>query len=87
MYNKYVCTGPANILLERTPRKKLADLHPTEKIIYFEGTIFQSSTKPLFTSQNRVEIREKNSPFLKNMLLLPQLLHRVSMKQPTHVDF
>jgi hypothetical protein len=27
-----------------------------DKAIYFKGTIFQRSTKPLFTSQNRVEI-------------------------------
>jgi hypothetical protein len=27
-----------------------------DKVIYFKGTIFQGSTKPLFTSQNRVEI-------------------------------
>jgi hypothetical protein len=27
-----------------------------DKVIYFEGTIFQGSTKPLSTSQNRVEI-------------------------------
>jgi hypothetical protein len=27
-----------------------------DKVIYFKGTIFQWSSKPLFTSQNRVEI-------------------------------
>jgi hypothetical protein len=27
-----------------------------DKVIYFKGTIFQRSTKPLFTSQNKVEI-------------------------------
>jgi uncharacterized protein YlzI (FlbEa/FlbD family) len=26
-----------------------------DKVIYFRGTIFLLSTKPLFTSQNRVE--------------------------------
>jgi hypothetical protein len=26
-----------------------------DNVIYFNGTIFQRSTKPLFTSQNRVE--------------------------------
>jgi hypothetical protein len=26
------------------------------KVIYFKGTIFEVSSKPLFTSQNRVEI-------------------------------
>jgi hypothetical protein len=29
-YNKYVGTGPANIFGERTPCKKLADLHPRQ---------------------------------------------------------
>jgi hypothetical protein len=33
-----------------------------DKVIYFKGTMFQRSTKPLFTSQNRVEISRKNSP-------------------------
>jgi hypothetical protein len=27
-----------------------------DKVIYFTGTIFRLSTKPLFTSQNRVEL-------------------------------
>jgi hypothetical protein len=27
-----------------------------DEVIYFKGKIFQGSTKPLFTSQNRVEI-------------------------------
>jgi uncharacterized protein YlzI (FlbEa/FlbD family) len=27
-----------------------------DKVIYFKGTIFQWSSKPLFASQNRVEI-------------------------------
>jgi hypothetical protein len=27
-----------------------------DKAIYFKGTIFQQSTKPIFTSQNRVEL-------------------------------
>jgi hypothetical protein len=27
-----------------------------DKVIYFKGTMFQRSTKPLFASQNRVEI-------------------------------
>jgi hypothetical protein len=27
-----------------------------DKVIYFKGAIFQGSTKPLFTSQNRVEV-------------------------------
>jgi hypothetical protein len=27
-----------------------------DKVIYFKGTIFQGYRKPLFTSQNRVEI-------------------------------
>jgi hypothetical protein len=27
------------------------------KVVFFKGTIFQWSTKPLFTSQSRVEVR------------------------------
>jgi hypothetical protein len=27
-----------------------------DKVIYFKGKFFKQSTKPLFTSQNRVEI-------------------------------
>jgi hypothetical protein len=38
-----------------------------DKVIYFKGTIFQWSTKPLFTSQNRVEISwNKILPFFNN---------------------
>jgi hypothetical protein len=38
-----------------------------DKVIYFKGTIFQQSTKPLFTSQNRVEISwKKFSLFFKH---------------------
>jgi hypothetical protein len=35
-----------------------------DKVIYYIGTFLQGSTKPLFTSQNRVETRpaEKNNP-------------------------
>jgi hypothetical protein len=50
----YVGTGLANILGERTPCKN-GPISTLEKIIYFKGTIFLRSTKPLFTSQNRVE--------------------------------
>jgi hypothetical protein len=44
---------------ERTPCKKYP---PIDKVIYFKGTILQQSS-PLFTSQNRVEIHWKISPF------------------------
>jgi hypothetical protein len=37
-----------------------------DKVIYFKGTIFQGCTKPLFTSQNRVEISWKNVSFFKH---------------------
>jgi hypothetical protein len=37
-----------------------------DKVIYFKGTIFRRSTKPLFTSQNRVETAEKILPFFKH---------------------
>jgi hypothetical protein len=30
-----------------------------DKVIYFIGTFLQSSTKPLFTKQNRLDIAEK----------------------------
>jgi hypothetical protein len=33
--------------------------------MYFKGSIFQGSTKPLFTSQNR-RSAEKNFPFFKH---------------------
>jgi hypothetical protein len=41
-----------------------------DKVIYFKGTIFQRSTKPLFTSQNRVEISWKKLSLFSSMLLL-----------------
>jgi hypothetical protein len=45
-----VCgTGPANIFGERTPST-------LDNVIYFKGTIFKQSTKPLFTPRNRVEV-------------------------------
>jgi hypothetical protein len=31
-------------------------IYTLDKVIYFKGTIFQRPTKPLFTSQNRMEI-------------------------------
>jgi hypothetical protein len=40
-----------------------------ENIIYFKETIFQGSTKPIFTSKNRAEISRKNIPFSKMLLL------------------
>jgi hypothetical protein len=51
----FVGTGPANIFGERIPCKKCLS-YILDEIIYFEGTTFQPPTKPLFTSQNRVEI-------------------------------
>jgi hypothetical protein len=50
----YVGTGLANIFGERTPCKKLADLHPGQGNL-LERNDFLRCTKPLFTSQNRVE--------------------------------
>jgi hypothetical protein len=41
-----------------------------DKIIYYIGTFLQGSTKPLFTSQNRMETSWKNSPVFFNMLVL-----------------
>jgi hypothetical protein len=37
-----------------------------DKVIYFKGTIFQGYAKPLFTSQNTVDISRKNIPFFKH---------------------
>jgi hypothetical protein len=50
-----VGTGPANIFGERTPSKNQL-ISTLDKVIYFKGTICQRSTKPLLTSQKRVEI-------------------------------
>jgi hypothetical protein len=50
----------------KKPCKKSADLL-LDKVIYYIGTIFLLSTKPLFTSQNRAE---KNSPIFFNMRVL-----------------
>jgi hypothetical protein len=41
-----------------------------DKVITFKGAIFEASTKPLFTSQNRVEISCKNLSLFSNTLLL-----------------
>jgi hypothetical protein len=44
------------ILLGKEPLVKNRLIPTLDKVIYFKGTNFQGSTKPLFTSQNRVEI-------------------------------
>jgi hypothetical protein len=49
-----VGTGLANILEEKHLVKNWL-ISTLDKVIYFKGTIFLRSTKPLFTSQNRVE--------------------------------
>jgi hypothetical protein len=42
-----------------------------DKVIYYIGTFLQGSTKPLFTSQNRVETRRKKiRPFFFNIRVL-----------------
>jgi hypothetical protein len=53
---------------ERTPCKNQL-ISIADKVIYFKGTIFLRSTKPLFTSQNRVGTSKKNSPIFFNMRL------------------
>jgi hypothetical protein len=68
--NKYVGTGPENISRERTPLKKWLISNLGRKGIYFKGTIFQQSTKPLITSQNRLNMSRKNFSLFPNMLLL-----------------
>jgi hypothetical protein len=51
----YVYAGPANILGEETLVKSLL-ICSLDKVIYYTGTFVQGSTKPLFTTQNRLEI-------------------------------
>jgi hypothetical protein len=41
-YNKYVGTGPADILGERTTCKKLSDLHPRLQRNNFSGVYIQN---------------------------------------------
>jgi hypothetical protein len=49
-----------------------------DRVIYFKGTIFQESTKPLLTSQNRAEISwKKILPFFKHAS--SSLAPRISM--------
>jgi hypothetical protein len=40
-----------------------------DKVIYFKGTFFHGPTKPLFTSQNWVEININNFSLFSNMFL------------------
>jgi hypothetical protein len=40
---------------EKNPVKTLM-ISTLDKVIYYIGTFLQGSTKPLFTTQNRVEI-------------------------------
>jgi hypothetical protein len=51
----FVCTGPANIFGERTPCKKMADVHPRKGNLLQRNNL-QGCIKSLFASQNRVEI-------------------------------
>jgi hypothetical protein len=53
---------PANILGEKNLVKSLL-ISTLDKVISYTGTILLGSTKPHFTTQNRVEISQK-SPFL-----------------------
>jgi hypothetical protein len=48
-----VGTGLANILGEKTLVKSLL-ISTLDKVIYYIGTFLQGSTKPLFTTQNRL---------------------------------
>jgi hypothetical protein len=54
---------------DQTLEKSLPISAP-DKVIYYIGTIFLQSSKPLFTSQNRVATAEKNSPVFSNMRVL-----------------
>jgi hypothetical protein len=60
----------------RWPCKKSADLHPRQGtyVIYCKGTFLQGSTKPHFTTQNRLETIWKNRPFFNMLLLLQRFL-------------
>jgi hypothetical protein len=50
-----LCTGSAKSFWEKYLAKSWF-IFTLDKVIYFEGTIFKGSTKPLLNSQNRVEI-------------------------------
>jgi hypothetical protein len=51
-----------------------------DRVNYFKRTIFQRSTKPIHTSQNRVEISLKNIPCFKHA---PSgVAPRISMDEP-----
>jgi hypothetical protein len=52
--NLYVWAALANILGEKNLVKSLL-ISTLDKVIYYIGTFLQGSTKPLFTTQNRVE--------------------------------
>jgi hypothetical protein len=53
------------VLLQTIWAKSLL-ISTLDKEIYYVGTFLQGSTKPLFTTQNRVEIAEKNRPFFQH---------------------
>jgi hypothetical protein len=64
---------------KKTPCKNWL-ISTLDKVIYLKGTFFQGSTKPLFTSQNRVETGDKlKKIFSSNMLLLCSVDLRISM--------
>jgi hypothetical protein len=69
----------SNIFLGKEHLVKNRLISTLDKVIYFKGTIFQRSTKPLFTSQNRVEISCKNFSLFSNMLLLAYTAPKISM--------
>jgi hypothetical protein len=50
----HVLAALANILGEKNLVKSLL-ISTLDKVIYYNGTFLQGSTKPLFSSQNRVE--------------------------------
>jgi hypothetical protein len=60
-----VGTGPANTFLAKEHLVKNWLTSTQDKVIYFQRTIFQPSTKPLFTSQKGGDQR-KNYPFFKH---------------------
>jgi hypothetical protein len=58
--------------------KKSADLHPRQGNL-LHCSILQDSTKPLFTTQNRVGISWKKIRPFSNMLLLCSVAPSISM--------
>jgi hypothetical protein len=64
---------PCKYFRENNTLLKMADLHPRQGNLLL-NIFFQGSTKPLFSSQNRVEISQKNFPFFQTCFFYNVLL-------------